>query len=66
MPFADFFTDVTFLSFSMTIYLVGYVDLKWIPLLVDPALVGSVATTSGSSEIGVVGRERESEKGTEG
>lgn len=39
-------------------------DPKWIPLLLDPALVGSVATTSDSSEIGVVGRERESEKGT--
>lgn len=47
-------------------YLLKYVALKWIPLLLDPALVGSVATTSGSSEIGVVGRERESEKGTEG
>lgn len=34
-------------------------------MLLDPVLVGSVATTSDSSEIGVVGRERESEKGTE-
>lgn len=49
----------------MTICLLKNVDLKWIPLLLDPALVGSVATTSGSSEIGVVGRERESKKGTE-
>lgn len=49
--------------FSMVIYLLEYAALKWIPWLLDPALVGSVATTSGLSEIGVVGRERESEKG---
>jgi len=49
----------------MAIYLLKYVDLKRIPWFLDPALVGSFATTSGLSEIGVVGRERESEKGTE-
>lgn len=46
--------------FSAIIYLSGNgTVLERIPLFLDAALVGSVATTSGSSEIGMVERGRE-------